>query len=345
MSENKSIKETVSEYNQTVFGTQQKALQDYITKWIIRGPMFGRETSEHFFILGKQKEGAKFEPTKVTLELIQKRMDILKEVNQSDLSGLGRKMFNYYSAMELFYLNLFQNQDKFYQAYAMLERKSLDSAKLILKTVSPEKAIELYAKASTIMPITSGEKALIISLGTRWLPDFVNLKQRARMAGIYYKFEATQHDTLAQGAGSGTYFIDKNKTLWMCLGKKELHTGNAGFFDKKEAVNLPENSLTYVEIATPITIPLVTIGKNILAQGKYNFKIQYLNSPSNEDNCKLFIVVNNIRSQLQTVSVNTGSKLKTISATIEIKDAGKYTIDIDPGNVCKQFTNLIINPI
>jgi hypothetical protein len=262
-SENKSITSTLSAYNRTVFGPQQQALYDYMTDWIVRGPMFGRETSPHFFDLG-------YELTEVMMERTKNRIDLLKKVNQSKLSDMGKKTFNYYASMEQFYLSLFQNQDKFSKAYAMLGRQSLDSAKTILETVAPEKTIEIYAKASTILPITSGEKALIMSMVTRWLPDFLNLKQRSRMANIYYKFAKTQHDALAQAPGKATYYIDENKTLWSCMGEKELNTGVAGFFCKNEAGDLPENSLTYMLINTPFTFSLVTIGGTLLSGYKSN---------------------------------------------------------------------------
>lgn len=343
--ENKKIGTTVSEYCKTVFGSQQQALLEYMNEWIVRGPMFGRETSEHFFDIGRQKSGKEYEPTSKTIELINKRIDILGKVNQSALSELGKKMFSYNSSIENFYLGLFQNQDKFVKAYTMLERKSFDSAKVILQSVNPEKTIEIYSKASTNLPITSGEKAMVVSMGTRWLPDFVNLKQRALMENIYFKFGATQHDTLAQYPGTRTYFIDKNKTLWSCLGEKELKTGVAGIFSKKEVGELSENSLTYMKIASPFQIPLVTIGGNQLTPGKYKFEIRYVNSSTDGDDCKFFFITKTNRTQLQTVSGNHSSKLETISATIEINNPEKCVIGIEPGNGSIQFTNLIIKPI
>jgi len=341
LSENEGIATTVSNYIHAVFGSQQQELQEYITEWIVSGPMFGRETGEHFFDPGKQPAGKKFEPSKVTIERIQNRIALLKRINQPNLSALGKKMFHYYSAMERFYLSLFQNQDKFYEAYALLDRQRVDSAKLILQRVDPEKTMELYAGASAILPITSGEKGMIVSLGTRWLPDFVNLKQRAKMADICYKFEATQHDTLAQYPGTGTCFIDKQQTLWSCLGVKELKTGVAG--NSKGGV-LPENSLTYMEIARPFTLFLQTIGKNWLTPGKYKLEIKFLGSNAEPHDCKLFLLTRDNTSSLQTTSGYVGSKLKMISACIEIKEDEEYMLDIEPGNGPRQFTNLIISP-
>ena len=256
----------------------------------------------------------------------------------------GRKMFNYDYGSEIFYLSLYQNQDKFCKAYAMLERQSLDSARAILQTVSPEKSIELYSDASTKLPITAGEKALIVSMGTRWLPDFVNLKQRAMMSDIHYKFEATQHDTLAQQPGIFTYFIDKEKTIWSCLGEKELKAGIAGSFDKKEVVDLPEISQTYIKMAAPFMLPLVTIGKNQLPPGRYTVDLTY-NLTADGSDCKLVLVSKANRAPLQTESKESGSKLRTISSIIDIKDSQKYTVEVDPGKSSKRFTNCVIKPL
>jgi len=342
-SENKSIDSTISDYNQSVFGSKQKALQEYMSEWLTSGPMFGRETSGHFFDLGKS--GEKFEPDEVTLKRINKRINILAGIDKSSISEMGKKMADFYLWTEQFYMSLFQNKEKFSNAYDLLASNSIDSAKLILQTVTPEKTIELYTKASTILPITSGEKALVISLGTRWLPDFINLKQRARMMDICYKFEATQHDALAQWPGTSTYFIDDKKTIWSCLGEKEVKAGVAGYFSKEEAVLLPANSLSYLKIADSFTLPLVTIGKNLLAPGKYRLSIQYVSSSEYSGDCKLSLINKNNSTPLKTFLGNPGQKLKTISSVIELKDFEKYSIQVEPGNSEMKFTNLIIIPI
>ncbi len=295
--------------------------------------------------LGKQTAGKNSEPFDVSLELSQKRINLLKKVDQLQLSDFGRKMFLYNSSMENFYHELFLNQDKFVKAYAMLERNSLDSARVILRTVHPEKAIELFAGASSILPITPGEKALIISMGTRWMPDFVNLKQRARMVDVNYKFETTQHDSLAQYPGTGTYFIAKDKTLWLCLGEKELKAGRIGAFPDREAQLIPENSRTYLQVGAPFAVPLVTIGRNKLSPGKYKLEIQYVKTDPSSPDCKLSLVSKNSRTSLNNLTVKTDSKLRNISTTIDIREVEAWQIEIDPGMDVKQFTNLIISPL
>lgn len=343
--ENRKIESTLLTYNQTIFGSKQQPLLDYITEWIERGPMFGRETSDHLFDLGTQKTGDIYEPAEVRMERSKSRMDLLQKVDQSVLSKSGQKCFKYCESMELFYRGIFENQDKFTKVYAMLERHHIDSARVILQTVYPEKTIEAYAKASTILPITSGEKALIISMGTRWLPDFLNLKQRARMTGIYYKFQATQHDPLAQSPGTNTYFVDEKKIFWSCLGEKEMKSGRTGTFSNNEIRELPENSRTYLLINQPLTFPLATIGRNNLEAGKYRLELKYLNSVTNSDDCRLFLKGKNGITLLPLESIISGSKLKVISTRIEINAGEKYDLYIESGSNGKLLTNLIIMPI
>ena len=342
-SENENIDATISDYNQSVFGLKQVALKEYMLEWLTNGPMFGRETGEHFFDLGKS--GEKFESNEVTIKRINKRINILDGIDKSSLSEMGKKMADFYLLTEKFYMSLFQNKEKFSNAYDLLARNNIDSAKLILQTVTPEKTIELYTNASTIMSITPGEKALIISLGTRWLPDFVNLKQRARMMDVSYKFEETHHDALAQWPGTHTYFIDDKKTIWSCLGQKEVKAGVVGYFTREEAGELPANSLSYLKLTNSFTIPLVTIGKNMLAPGKYRLSIQYANSFAYSGNCKLSLITKNNATPLKTTPENTSQKLRTISTVIELKDFEKYSIQVEPGNSEMKFTNLIIIPI
>jgi hypothetical protein len=279
------------------------------------------------------------------MDRLKARMDLLQKVDQSALSKSGQMYYNYYHSMEQFYRSMFENQDKFAKVYAILERHHIDSAKVILQTVSPEKTIETYKKASTILPVTSGEKALIISMGTRWLPDFLNLKQRARMADVYYKFQATQHDLLAQSPGTNTYFVDEKKIFWSCLGEKELKAGTAGIFSKEEAQGLPENSRTYLRINQPLTFPLATIGKNNPEAGKYRIELRYMASSSAGNDCKIFLVNKEERIPLQTILEKSGRKLNTISTLTEIKSREKYSLMIDPGSGEMRLTNLVISPI
>ncbi len=345
-SENVSLDTTLLNYTQSMFGSTQQALQDYMKAWITKGPMFGRETSTHLFDLGKQKVGEKFEPIDSTLLGIYSRISKMKEVDKKSLSPSGIKVFSYYSMMEEFYLSLFKNQQKFTSYYDMASRESYDSAREIMATTNPEKTIELYSKASSILPITPGEKALIFSMATRWLPDYLNLQQRLRMQPIYYKFAPTQHDSLAQAPGNGTYFIDKDKVMWTCRGVKALGSGATGVFSTKEAANLPANSLTYFQATKPFTFNLTTLDNNNLALGKYKITLQYVGGKDKSSNdCKLYRVTKGKQELIETKPSETNQLLKTVAFELEVVSGEKNSLSIEPLNKDLKFTNLVISPI
>lgn len=339
-SENKGIDEVIAGYRQKVFGSRQPVIEEYLKEWLIEGPMFGRETSTHFFDLGKQP--GRFEPYAVSIEKVKKRMMLLKQVKVSDLSETGKKNLQYCMGMEDYYLSLFENQDKFTRAYAMLERQQNDSARAILTQVNPENTIEIYARASNFLPITTGEKAMIVSMGTRWLPDFINLKQRARLEGIRYRFAETLHDPLAQWPGTDTWFIDNKNVFWACLGIEELKKGKLGQVPETQAKDLPDYAQKYLEIEQPLVFPLTTIGKNNLAPGKYKIDVSCLGNSIQD--CNLFLVNRNTRTPLQTVRT-LKTKPALLTSVVEIKETETYSLEIKPGGGGLKLTNLVITPV
>jgi hypothetical protein len=266
-------------------------------------------------------------------------MKLLEQVDTTKLTKMGKKIYRYHVSMEEFYLSLYQNQDLFNKAYGMLARGRLDSARQVLQKADPDKAIELYARASGILPITPGEKALVVSMGTRWMPDFINLEQRAGMTEICYKFQETSHDSLAQQPGINTYFIDQDRKLWSCLGVKELRTGIAGTFLQRDDV--PEYANTYVKLNSSLKFPLVTIDKNNLLPGKYKIDIRYKGDETPE------IYLTGKESPFPVEKVKKGSEkgLNTLSFMIDIKTNAKHWMEICPGKEGMLMTNLVIKAL
>ena len=124
--------------------------------------------------------------------------------------------------MEEFYISFFTNQLLFQDAFEMTTNGELEKAKEIMLNANPEEAIQKYTDATKLIGFSSGEKAIVFSLNTRWKTDFINLRQQLGLEPVRFKFAPTQHDPLAQGAGHFTYFIDKDREWWRCLWKQEL---------------------------------------------------------------------------------------------------------------------------
>jgi hypothetical protein len=180
--------------------------------------MFGRETSDHFIDLGKQKLGHGMESWEQMKEKTLQRLD-----QMSALPGMDEKMqLKYQKHMEEFYLSFFEDQILFQNAFDLAAGGNMDKAVEFLKNASPVNTIQKYVRAIENIGFTPGEKALVFSMNTRWLADFYNLEQRLGMRAVRFLFSPTQHDPLAQAPGHFTYFIDKENNWWRCLWEHEM---------------------------------------------------------------------------------------------------------------------------
>jgi hypothetical protein len=330
---NEKLNNILNDFNEHAFGAASINLNNYMTEWITNGPMFGRETGDHLVDLGGAKVGGPHENEAEVLRKISNRKLLLDQVDRSKLSDRGKKMFDYFSRMEDFYTSFFQNQQKSIMAFGMLNKGIIDSAKNVLKSVNPEHSIELYVKACSVLEMNRGEKAIVVSMGTRWLPDFINMKQRAGMTGIFYKFAPTPYDERAfpPAIGTNTFFIDEDKIIWKCLGKKELS-------------GVIENPNSYIETTKGISIPLVTIGNNPLPQNKkYIITLQY-NASSIANTPKFFLTDGKNRIAIETTMTNVKSKIQYTQTKIEIKNSSNYKLEVVPKNGALKLINVIINP-
>ena len=96
----------------------------------------------------------------------------------------------------------------------------------IIKNTYPEKAILKYAEAIKYGPNTLGEQAIIPRLNLNWLPDFIDIKQKAGLVPVNYTFYPTNHEEMAEGAGQFSWYFKKDKSYRMCLGSKETNGAN-----------------------------------------------------------------------------------------------------------------------
>jgi hypothetical protein len=88
--------------------------------------------------------------------------------------------------------------------------------------VNPDESIQKYVDATKLIGFSSGEKAMVFSMNTRWKADFINLNQRLGLEPVRYIFSPTQHDPLAQAPGHFSYFINEKGVWWRCVWKHEL---------------------------------------------------------------------------------------------------------------------------
>jgi len=323
------LSKTIKIFCEKTFGSVQQPLLQYFTDWITKGPMFGRETSDHFIDLGGSKSVEAIQKnTRQILDRIKERIAIVSNVDREVLLPEGKKTFDYFNQTEQFYVSFFKNQQKFQEAYQMLNQGKIDSARYFLGGVDPEESIKLYTKAATNLTMTTGEKALVLSMGTRWLPDYINLKQRARINDVLIRFGPTKHDSLAQYPGRHTYYIDGLKKWWVCLGIKEL----AKSVKKEDLKTLTASSdvstVSWVRFSNELNIPVQTIGGERLAPGDYQVKLKFMDVASTTNfSCSLSLNKENLLP-LKIENIESSQKYLIIATKFTIQSGGDYFLNI-----------------
>jgi len=100
--------------------------------------------------------------------------------------------------------------------------------------------LKLYANLVGKYEPTKGEKGIVISLNLRWLPDYIDLRQRVGLGDIRINLQPTSYDPLSQGTGHYSYFIDSEGEMWKGLGGYEIGQATNAYA-VKEAVALEDS--------------------------------------------------------------------------------------------------------
>lgn len=238
--QNQSLQTTVNEYVQRRFGMEAKALSAYFYEWITKGPIFGRETSDHFIDLGKLHWKSLVKSWDALIPGAEKRIKMLDAVPEAQRNNY----WQYQRGMEEFYISFFENHDKFSKAYDFAEEGNVTEAAKLMKGTKPEETVQKFLDAYQHIEYTEGERALVLSLNTRWVPDYNNLKQRLGLASVRIRFSPTMHDPLAQIPGVNTYHVDEKGLWWICLWEHEL-PGNKFVQDEGKSALQVDGTLNY----------------------------------------------------------------------------------------------------
>jgi hypothetical protein len=237
--EGEPLRSTCDRVEGTEFGA-------YLYRFMTEAPMFGRETSDRFMDTPLKEPGT-------TLANGRSRLELL---SRTAAKGEWADYFRHY---EQFILAFFESQTAWERAEAALKRGGFDEARREIATSDPVKVITRYAEAAGQGRISRGEEALIISLNLRWRPYIVSIRQAVGLEPIRLKFGPTQHEPLAQGAGTNTFYIDADKHLWKMLGQKE--TGAPTIEDA-------------ICVERPIAIKAAPIMGDRLAPGPYQVTLE-----------------------------------------------------------------------
>ena len=215
---NESSKNTVEGFVCDLLGEENPALSRYYLTWLTSGPMFGRETTDHFIDLGRQRHGKELDSWDQMKEKTLERLEMIDAIP----AFKGHDILIYQQQMEAFYLSFFENQILFQKAFEHVLAGEIEEGMELMQGTDPETSIEQYVRAVEHIGFTPGEKALVFSMNTRWLADYYNLEQQLGKRPVQLLFSPTQHDPLAQAPGHYSYYIDEDGSWWRCLWENEL---------------------------------------------------------------------------------------------------------------------------
>lgn len=269
-SRNQPMEETLNDVGEKWFGSvNSKVMTTYLNLVGKDMPIFGRETGSTFI---DKPHYFKFDNVEKVISQCNERLELLESVNTEVLSKDQEQMYLYFVNFESFIQEFYRQQGLFLTFREKFETGSIDAARDISDQFQPEKVLEQYAKTIKFGQTTKGEQGLLFSMGTRWLPHFLTMKQLVGKESIRINFAPTSHEDLAQMAGKLTYFIDSDNNYWKVQGEKE--TG-------KTVVDISDNSDEYEELFkkgilldSNMTIKLNSFsGNENIIVGKYILKM------------------------------------------------------------------------
>jgi hypothetical protein len=242
---------------------------EYLFRFVTEAPMFGRETSDRFMDIPLG------EPA-LHIRRILERLELLERLSSRTLTAAARERLEFHRGYERFMLGFFESHTAWERARDAQRRNDLETARRELARSRPEEVIQAYAAAARRVRISKGEQALMVSLNLRWLPYVLSLRQALGLEPARIKFGPTQHEPLAQGAGSNTFHADADGRLWKTLGEKE--TG-APAYQWSEAQAAGEMARTGLRVARPLALKLGPIMGDALAPGRYRVELLLARGP------------------------------------------------------------------
>ena len=299
--ENQPLAATCEQMAARTFGVPaREAGGGYLARWAKEAPMFGRETSNRFLdvllrdpvgTVERAREqdrsygpgGPLFLQPDDTVARARERLDLLSRIDAGLLSAEESERLNYFRDFERFIISFFMSQSAWELSRELFGKGEIAKARAALAQSAPEEAIRQYVRMSSHGGISRGEQALIISLNLRWLPYVISQRQALGMEPVRIKFGPTQHEPLAQGAGSNTFYFDADHRIWKVLGGKE--TG-APVFARAADASEPEICRSGVRVEGPLTLRLGPITGYRLASGPYTARLLLVNPAGEAAGCR-----------------------------------------------------------
>lgn len=269
--ENETWETTVFNFSKSLLKSEESNLNRYFQLWFNKAPMFGRETSDNFLVLEEEYNLEGYSSSMDVVEKAKERLAILEEVDQTALNAQGMKEYFFQIGMEKFIISFFTNHHLAYATVNAMKKEDFTRGEVVAlaSKMNAEETIQIYAKTIGDYVPTRGEEGLLFSLNLRWLPDYIDLKQRTGLESVRISFQPTSHDPLAQGAGSHTFFVDGEQHFWLSLGEKELGSPceTNGQWPLKAVTD------SWMAISRDTIIPLKTMRHHTLAALNYQIQV------------------------------------------------------------------------
>jgi hypothetical protein len=207
----------------------------------------------------------------------------LGKVDTTSLNVQGGKEYHHQLGMEQFIISFFTNHHLGHQAFQLLKDGKREEALPLVQKLNPLETIGLYAETIAAYGATRGEEGILVSMNLRWLPDYIDLKQRAGLEPVRINFQPTSHDPLAQGAGHNTFFMDEEKNFWLGLGERELGVPA----ETNEKLPLEKVPDSWLNISEEKDISLKTMRSYNLPASEYEIQLVF---GSGSAACKVQVV-------------------------------------------------------
>ncbi|TWT81590.1 F5/8 type C domain protein [Planctomycetes bacterium CA13] len=249
---NESCQETCRRAALHWFGeVNQETMSAYLYDWWTQAPIFGRVTGDQFF---KTREYIP-EP-KEAVQGCRRRLDLLSGVDLSKMPPEGRHRVEYFKELEATIISFCEVQEfAFRPAVKAIEKGDYATAQRLLKSADPRETMRAFSRLSQLDGGDRTEEAMVLSLGTRWLTDYIAACQKVGLESLRINFGPTHHETLAQSGGKHTFFVDPDGDYWSVRGERETN-GTIVSCDHEVAGSVRDAG--YV-IEKPVTIPLSAI--------------------------------------------------------------------------------------
>ena len=272
------------------FGAENgEKLGRYLQNWWTNAPIFGRVTTNYFFPKGQTIP----KPEQMILQC-RERIETLARINSSTMSKEQKERVAYFHELEKNLISFCKVQELAYQpAFKAIKAGDFSKARSILRQTDPAETIRQFSRLSQMDGGNRGEEAMVFSLGTRWITDYLAARQAVGLEAVRINYGPTSFEPLAQSAGSYTFHIDSEGEYWSVRGAREarlpvtMHNEDMSVhLQDGVSRSIEEIARTGIVVDSPTTLtisPIVNLHKQ-LAPGDYNLTI-YAGAAPGEEQC------------------------------------------------------------